>query len=60
MLTTSFLFRTSSITLASPTGCPIISTLLEQFPIKDVAMLAACLTLLVTSLPRHALASAAA
>jgi reactive chlorine resistance protein C len=60
LLTTSFVFSTPGITLTSPTGFPIISTLLEQFLIKDFALLAACLTLLVASLPRLALARAAA
>jgi uncharacterized membrane protein YkgB len=50
LLTTSFVFSTPGITIISPTGFPIISTLLEQFLIKDVALLAACLTLLVASL----------
>jgi uncharacterized membrane protein YkgB len=50
VLTTSFVFSTPGITLLSPTGFPIISTLLEQFLIKDVALLAACLTLLLASL----------
>jgi hypothetical protein len=54
------MFSTPGITLTSPTGFPIISTLLEQFPTKDVALLAACLTLLVASLPGRALARAAA
>jgi reactive chlorine resistance protein C len=34
----------------SPTGFPIISTLLEQFLIKDIVLLAASLTLLLASL----------
>ena len=54
VLTTSFVFSTPGITLTSPTGFPIVSTLLEQFLIKDVALLAACLTLLVASVRRHA------
>ncbi len=55
LLTTSFVFSTPGITLISPSGFPIISTLLEQFLLKDVALLAACLTLLLASLsPRPA------
>ena len=50
LLTTSFVFSTPGITQISPTGFPIISTLLEQFLLKDVALLAACLTLLIGSL----------
>jgi uncharacterized membrane protein YkgB len=53
LLTTSFVFTTPGITLTSPSGFPIISTLLEQFLLKDVALLGACLTLLVASLPRR-------
>jgi uncharacterized membrane protein YkgB len=52
-LTTSFVLSTPSITLHSATGFPIISTLVEQFLIKDVALLAACLTLLLASLARR-------
>jgi len=59
LLTTSFVLTTPGITLASPTGFPIISTLVEQFLLKDVALLAACLTLLLASLsPRASAASA--
>jgi reactive chlorine resistance protein C len=50
LLTTSFVLSTPGITLISPSGFPIISTLLEQFLLKDVALLAACLTLLLASL----------
>lgn len=50
LLTTSFIFSTPGITQISPTGFPIISTLLEQFLIKDVALLGSCLTLLLASL----------
>jgi reactive chlorine resistance protein C len=50
LLTTSFVFTTPGITLTSPSGFPIISSLLEQFLLKDVALLGACLTLLVASL----------
>jgi uncharacterized membrane protein YkgB len=54
LLTSSFVFSTPGITLHSPTGFPIISTLVEQFLIKDVVLLAACLTLLLASvLPRR-------
>jgi hypothetical protein len=35
-----------------------VSTPLEQFLLKDVALLAACLTLLVASIRRHAIADA--
>nr|WP_255208841.1 DUF417 family protein [Paraburkholderia youngii] len=41
-LTTSFVISTPGITLTSPAGFPIVSTLLEQFLLKDVALLAAC------------------
>ena len=41
LLTTSFVFSTPGITQVSPSGFPIISTLLEQFLLKDVALLAA-------------------
>lgn len=54
LLTTSFVFTTPGITLISPSGIPIISTLLEQFLLKDVVLLGACLTLLAASLPRRA------
>ena len=50
LLTFSFVFSTPGITQISPTGFPIISTLLEQFLLKDFALLAACLTLLLGSL----------
>jgi uncharacterized membrane protein YkgB len=54
LLTTSFVLSTPGITQISPTGFPIISTLLEQFLLKDVVLLAACLTLLLASLtPRY-------
>jgi reactive chlorine resistance protein C len=54
-LTTSFVLSTPGITQISPSGFPIISTLVEQFLLKDVALLAACLTLLLASLsPRPA------
>src|SRR5580692_5542445 len=48
-LTTSFVLSTPGITQISPSGFPIVSTLLEQFLLKDVALLAACLTLLLAS-----------
>ena len=56
-LTTSFVFSTPGITLHSETGFPIISTLVEQFLIKDVVLLAACLTLLLASLSLRRLSS---
>jgi uncharacterized membrane protein YkgB len=52
LLTTSFVFSTPGITEISSTGFPIISTLLEQFLLKDIALLAASLTLLLASLSR--------
>jgi uncharacterized membrane protein YkgB len=57
VLTTSFVFSTPGITLHSQNGFPIISTLVEQFLIKDVALLAACLTLLLASLSPRRLTS---
>jgi uncharacterized membrane protein YkgB len=53
ILTTSFVFTTPGITLRSLSGFPIVSTLTEMFLLKDVVLLAACLTLLVASLPRR-------
>lgn len=54
ILTVSFVFSTPDITLYSAIGFPVISTLVEQFLIKDVVLLAACLTLLLASLtPRR-------
>jgi len=50
LLTTSFVFTTHGITQRSPTGFPIISTLLEQFLLKDIALLAASFTLRLASL----------
>jgi uncharacterized membrane protein YkgB len=50
LLTTSFLFTTPGITQKSATGFPIISTFLGQFLVKDIALLAACFTLLLASL----------
>jgi reactive chlorine resistance protein C len=50
LLTTSFIFTTPGITQKSTTGFPIISTLLGQFLIKDIVLLAASLTLLLASL----------
>jgi reactive chlorine resistance protein C len=50
LLTTSFVFSTPGLTQKSATGFPIISTLLEQFLLKDVALLAASFTLLLASL----------
>jgi uncharacterized membrane protein YkgB len=53
ILTTSFVFSTPGITLTGTTGFPIVSTLLEQFLLKDVALLAACVALLIASLKRR-------
>jgi len=50
LLTTSFVFSTPGITQKSSTGFPIVSTLLGQFLLKDIALLAASLTLLLASL----------
>jgi len=50
LLTTSFIFSTPGITQKSSTGFPIISTLLEQFLLKDIVLLAAAFTLLLASL----------
>jgi reactive chlorine resistance protein C len=50
LLTTSFVFTTPGITERSSTGFPIISTLLEQFLLKDIALLASSFTLLLASL----------
>jgi hypothetical protein len=50
LLTTSFVFTTPGITERSSIGFPIISTLLEQFLLKDIALLASSFTLLLASL----------
>ena len=50
LLTTSFVFSTPGITQRNSTGFPIISTLLEQFLLKDIALLASSLALLLASL----------
>ncbi len=50
LLTTSFILTTPGITQWSATGFPIVSTLVEQFLIKDVALLAICAVLLVNSI----------
>jgi uncharacterized membrane protein YkgB len=50
LLTTSFILTTPGITQWSATGFPIVSTLVEQFLIKDVALLVVCLVLLVNSI----------
>jgi uncharacterized membrane protein YkgB len=50
LLTTSFVFTTPGITQKSASGFPIISTLLEQFLLKDIALLAASFALLLASL----------
>ncbi len=52
ILTTTFIFTTPGITMTSASGIPIVSTLVEMFLVKDVALLSACLTLLVASLQR--------
>jgi len=49
LLTTSFFFSTPGITQRSSTGFPIISTLLGQFLLKDIVLLAASFTLLLAS-----------
>jgi uncharacterized membrane protein YkgB len=49
-LTSSFIFTTPGITQFRSTGFPIVSTLIEQFLIKDIALLAMCLVLLISSL----------
>jgi uncharacterized membrane protein YkgB len=60
LLTTSFVLSTPGITQISSTGFPIISTLLEQFLLKDVVLLAACLTLLLASLTPRSMVSCGA
>jgi len=50
LLTVSFFFSTPGVTQKSSTGFPIISTLLGQFLLKDIALLAASFTLLLASL----------
>jgi reactive chlorine resistance protein C len=50
LLTTSFVFTTSGITQKSSTGFPVVSTLVEQFLLKDIALLAASFTLLLAPL----------
>jgi uncharacterized membrane protein YkgB len=50
LLTMSFFFSTPGVTQKSSTGFPIISTLLGQFLLKDIALLAASFTLLLASL----------
>ena len=52
LLTVSFFFSAPGVTQKSSTGFPIISTLLGQFLLKDIALLAASLTLLLASLSR--------
>ena len=49
LLTTSFVFSTPGITQRSATGFPIVATLLGMFLLKDIALLAASLTLLLAS-----------
>ena len=50
LLTTSFFLTTPGVTQKSSTGFPIISTLLGQFPLKDIPLLALSVTLLLASL----------
>ena len=50
VLTTSFVFSTPQVIQKSSTGFPIIATLLGQFLLKDIALLAASFTLLLASL----------
>jgi len=50
LLTTSFIFSTPDTIQRSSAGFPIIATLLGQFLLKDVALLAASFTLLLASL----------
>jgi uncharacterized membrane protein YkgB len=50
LLTTSFILTTPGITQWSATGFPIVSTLVEQFLIKDIALLGVCVVLLVNSI----------
>ncbi|HEY4143495.1 DUF417 family protein [Pinirhizobacter sp.] len=50
VLTTSFILTTPGITQWSATGFPIVSTLVEQFLIKDIALLGVCVVLLVSSI----------
>jgi uncharacterized membrane protein YkgB len=50
LITTSFVFSTPGITQKSSTGFLIISTFLEQYLLKDIALLAASFTLLLASL----------
>jgi reactive chlorine resistance protein C len=52
LLTTSFVFTTPGITQKSSTDFPIVSTLLGQFLLKDIVLLAASITLLLASLSR--------
>jgi uncharacterized membrane protein YkgB len=50
LLTTSFFFTTPGTTQKGSNGVPIVATLLGQFLLKDIALLAACFTLLLASL----------
>jgi uncharacterized membrane protein YkgB len=50
LLTTSFVFSTPGITEKSSAGFPIVSTLLEQFLLKDIVLLAVSFVLLLASL----------
>jgi reactive chlorine resistance protein C len=49
LLTTSFFVSTPGVTQKSSTGFPIISTLLGQFLLKDIVLLAVSFTLLLAS-----------
>jgi uncharacterized membrane protein YkgB len=52
LLTTSFFFTTPGTIQKGSNGVPIVATLLGQFLLKDIALLAACFTLLLASLSR--------
>jgi uncharacterized membrane protein YkgB len=49
LLTTSFFFSTPGTVQKNPTGFPIVATLLGQFLLKDIGLLAACVALLLAS-----------
>ena len=49
LLTTSFFVSTPGTVQKNPTGFPIVATLLGQFLLKDIGLLAACVTLLLAS-----------
>jgi reactive chlorine resistance protein C len=50
VLTTSFVLTTPGVTQRASSGFPIVSTLLGQFLLKDVALFAASFTLFLASL----------